>query len=178
MENATNALRIAAGILIAMLVVSLLIYGVIQLRNYQNSLDETKRNEQIQKFNQSFESYNKKVISGYQMISLANLTRDANEKYKDDESFAEIKIYIKLQNTNGTLPGANTKNVNKVTVDKDKNYYDLIDYITNVYDEINKEDTTAKNFKSLYFQCTYVGYDDHSTPRVKEMRFTEIKKVN
>ena len=81
MENASNALKIAAGILISLLIVSLLVYGITVLRKYQNTSDEVKRVEQIQKFNQNFESYNKKVVSGYQMVSLANLTRDINQRY-------------------------------------------------------------------------------------------------
>ena len=81
MENASNALKIAAGILISLLIVSLLVYGITVLRKYQNTSDEVKRMEQIQKFNQNFESYNKKVVSGYQMVSLANLTRDINQRY-------------------------------------------------------------------------------------------------
>ena len=176
MENATNALKIAGGVLLAMLIVSLLIYGVSNLREYQNTADETKKVQQIQKFNQNFESYNKKVVSGYQMVSLANLTRDMNMRYSSDVGYKTINIYLKLQNANGVLPGAS--NEKKVTIGKDKNYFNLVNYITDVYDNINKEDSTAKEFKSLYFECTYVGYDSSSTPRITEMRFTEIKKIN
>lgn len=176
MENASNALKIAAGILISLLIVSLLVYGITVLRKYQNTSDEVKRVEQIQKFNQNFESYNKKVVSGYQMVSLANLTRDINQRYSSDVGFKPVNIYLKLQKANGILPGSS--NEKKVTIGKEKNYYNLLDYITNVYDNINKEDSTAKEFKSLYFECTYVGYDTGSTPKVIEMRFSEIKQVN
>ena len=81
-----------------------------------------------------------------------------------------------MQKANGILPGSS--NEKKVTIGKEKNYYNLLDYITNVYDNINKEDSTAKEFKSLYFECIYVGYDTGSTPKVIEMRFSEIKQVN
>ena len=97
MENASNALKIAAGILISLLIVSLLVYGITVLRKYQNTSDEVKRVEQIQKFNQNFESYNKKVVSGYQMVSLANLTRDINQRYSSDVGFKPVNIYLKLQ---------------------------------------------------------------------------------
>jgi high-affinity Fe2+/Pb2+ permease len=67
MENASNALKIAAGVIMAMLILSLLVYGIVRLRNYQNAVDDSKQIEQANKFNQRFESYNKQIVTGYTM---------------------------------------------------------------------------------------------------------------
>ena len=78
MENATKALIIAGGMLIAMLIVGLLTWGYTQIRSLQQRNVEEEERQQIVDFNERFEAYNKKVVRGYQMISLSNLVYDTN----------------------------------------------------------------------------------------------------
>ena len=156
MENATKALIIAGGMLIAMLIVGLLVFGYNQLRNVQESKIEEEEREQIVEFNKRFEAYNKKVVRGYQMISLANLVYDTNTRY-EEQGYKDVKI---------TVNGLSSE---------DAENEDLVNYIQNNYDTFTSNQKNA--FKQLYFECTNVEYDE-STSRVLEMRFKRVNVIN
>ena len=108
MENATYALRIAAGVLIALMVTSLLVFGFSRINRYKKQEEMSKKDEQTVEFNKEFESYNKRVVTGYELISLANYTNDINERYQETDGFTVVKIYIimmkdaNLVNSDGT----------------------------------------------------------------------------
>ena len=92
MENATKALIIAGGMLIAMLIIGLLTWGYTQLRSMQQSDVTEEERQQIVEFNERFEAYNKKVVRGYQMISLSNLVLDTNSRYTEEEGYMPVEI--------------------------------------------------------------------------------------
>lgn len=173
MENASRALMIAGGILIAMMIVSLLVFGLNRLSRYENAKDEAKRNEQLLEFNKQFESYNKSVIKGYEMISLANLADDMNTRYSEDKGYTPVHIYLNLQKPSARLPGGGT--VKYITISGLK-YYDLVDYIENTFNKLPEGDGNRQEFKQLYFQCVNTEYD--STARIIRMDFSEIKRVD
>ena len=56
MENATKAFIIAGGMLIAMLIVGLLVWGYNNISNFQRTNVETEALEQIAEFNSRFEA--------------------------------------------------------------------------------------------------------------------------
>lgn len=167
MENSSKAFIMAGGILIAILVVSLLVFAFSRIKSYQNQLDTSKKIEQVTEFNKQFESYNKSVVTGYELISLANLARDHNTRYTTDEGFKEIKIYIKLKNSHGTLPGGYSKKSTKKS-----GYFDLVDYVETVYSNLD-DNNREKEFKELYFQSEGV-INDEVSGRVVEMSFTQL----
>ena len=94
MENATKALIIAGGMLIAMLIVGLLTWGYTQIRSLQQENVTEEERQQVVEFNERFEAYNKKVIRGYQMISLANLVYDTNTRYTYDNGYTPVTIIV------------------------------------------------------------------------------------
>ena len=59
MENASKALLMAGGILIALLILGALIMMFTSLQDYQNTNDAQTKNSQIAQFNNQFEPYNK-----------------------------------------------------------------------------------------------------------------------
>lgn len=90
MENASKALLIAGGILLAVLVLSLL--GLLLSNISSNQLAQEKRleEEQLQEFNQQWEAYNKKALFGADIITVVNKaiqnnkaveTTNTNNKY-------------------------------------------------------------------------------------------------
>lgn len=97
MENASKALLIAGGILLAVLVLSLL--GLLLSNISSNQLAQEKRleAEQLQEFNQRYESYNKKALFGVDIITLQNLAKtDGNIvqiKIKDDVKIEKTDVY-------------------------------------------------------------------------------------
>ena len=98
MENATKALLIAAGILIAILLVSLFLFfgkRVSDMGNYKNMLAEQ---EDLGKFNSALLNYDRDDILGYELISLANNVIDYNDRYstagRNDEKYTPITLKI------------------------------------------------------------------------------------
>ena len=72
MENESKALLIAAGALLAIMVVSLLAFFYNKLVDYEHSKQITMTEEQIVKFNKEYEAYNRDNVTGYEMVSLLN----------------------------------------------------------------------------------------------------------
>lgn len=103
MENASKALLMAGGILIALLIISALILMFNQIGAYGKSQEEMKKNSQIVEFNKDFEKYlDDKGITGADVISLFNKVNDYNQKTvnvsngDDAEKTLDYTIKIKL----------------------------------------------------------------------------------
>lgn len=81
MENASKALLIAGGILIALTIVGALILMFNQLGTFQKEQAATEKGVQIATFNQEFAKYaDEEKIKGTDIISLANKVVDFNKK--------------------------------------------------------------------------------------------------
>ena len=80
MENATKALLMAAGVLIAIMVASLLVYMFSQMSAYQKSASDMEKDNQLAIFNVEFTQYAQDNILGTDVISLVNKVIDFNEK--------------------------------------------------------------------------------------------------
>lgn len=176
MENASKALLIAGGVLIGIAVLSIVIFGYNRIRNYQESKQDAKKIEQVSEYNKKFDSYYKNVVTGYEIISLANLADDTNSRYPESEGFANVKIYVRL-----TKDGSDkdTHLANSSKVKKDHDYYDMVDYIViknnngvSYFYSSNKNE--IKEFKELYFKADNMEYDENG--RVKAMYFSQIHK--
>ena len=157
MENATKALIIAGGMLIAMLIVGLLVFGYTQLRQYQQTAYDEESTRQLADFNERFEAYNRTTVRGYQMISLANLVYDTNSRYTETDGYNPVTI---------TVDGLSSE---------DATDEDLVTYIQTYYDSMNSDQKNA--LKQLVFECTDVEYDPQNS-RVLSMSFRRLTKVN
>lgn len=81
MENASKALLMAGGILIALLVIGALLLMFNQISDYQKSESNVTKNTQLAQFNMDFERYlDDKGISGSDIVTLANKISDYNSK--------------------------------------------------------------------------------------------------
>lgn len=157
MENATKALIIAGGMLIAMLIVGLLVWGFGQIRSLQQEQTDQKTIQEIIDFNERFEAYNRTTVRGYQMISLANLVYDTNSRYTETDGYNPVTI---------TVDGLSSE---------DATDEDLVTYIQTYYDSMNSDQKNA--LKQLVFECTDVEYDPQNS-RVLSMSFRRLTKVN
>lgn len=94
MENASKALLMAAGILIAMIIIGLLLFMFNQLVIFQKSDDSNTKNSQVAKFNMQFEVYlDDKGIKGSDILSLINKILDYNKKGEESANLGdETKI--------------------------------------------------------------------------------------
>lgn len=157
MENATKALIIAGGMLIAMLIVGLLTWGYTQIRALQQANVTEEERQQVVDFNERFEAYNKKVVRGYQMISLSNLVYDTNTRYTEEVGYTPVTIVVDgLSDQNATGE-------------------DLVNYIQTYYDTMSSNQKNA--LKQLYFECTGVEYDNRNS-RVVKMTFRRVNVKN
>ena len=70
MENATKALLIAGGVLIALIIITMFIMMFNNLSNIQKEKERQIEIEQLVAFNAEFEAYNKKVIFSILLLVL------------------------------------------------------------------------------------------------------------
>lgn len=130
MENASKALIVAGGILLALIVLTLLVYGLTatgRIEEAQNKADET---EELAKFNMEYESYNKKRMYGIELISLINKAMEHNSKMNaskiDHPYYINIKFttiepfknqLFRIDNTQESKEEKEVKNVNTYKTD-------------------------------------------------------------
>lgn len=99
MENITKALLMAAGMLLAVLILSLLVMAYNKLSGYYKQSQELLTAEQLDKFNKQFQNYaGRKDIRGNELISLMNKIIDynASESYQVGTNYEPIKVKITI----------------------------------------------------------------------------------
>lgn len=106
MENASKALEIAAGVLLAVLIMSLIAYFFTSISSWPEQQDSEKLTEQTAKFNLEYEVYDKKGMYGSDLISCLTKAESNNEKYYEGGSFLSgqkygetywINVYVNLK---------------------------------------------------------------------------------
>ena len=101
MENASKALLIAGGILLAILILGLLALLLSSLSS--NQLAEEKKTEakQLQEFNQQWEAYNKKALFGSDIITVVNKAIQNNKSAEtmDEKNKFYVNVTIDCKNT-------------------------------------------------------------------------------
>ena len=95
----------AGGMLLAILIVSLLIYAWSLFSKYQSSQDDLTDIEDTAKFNEQFTNYQRDNVKGYDILSLANKVTDYNYRKSEsdrtnDENYVPITIAINLTDDN------------------------------------------------------------------------------
>lgn len=166
MENASKALIMAGGVLLAILIIAMLIYMWSNTSSFISSQDDEKELQQIVSFNKQFESYQKSVLRGADVASVINKVRNNNSAYADNNDY---KISCKFILTD-SLNGSKTLSAGE---------YDVSTYSSsNPYDAFikdDKDDDDFKNFKRLYFRCEKIEYST-KTRRVNNIVFKEISQ--
>lgn len=117
MENASKALIIAGGVLIALIIITMFIIMFNNLANVKKNQEEQIKTEQISAFNAEFEAYNKKLMYGTDVITLINKVVENNKKYMDN---AEYQILLILDGN------AVTNSSNLIGTDAEKSIYTSI----------------------------------------------------
>ena len=160
MENASKALLISAGILIVMLVVTLLIFGWRSYSDYFLKKQELENIDNLAKFNEQFESYERDDVMGYELLSLANKVADYNERYSNapdannDQKYTPIKVVINIDSTTREKMSYDQTNrlfkLNVYEQSSTKNQIkDIIEKAKVFEDKFDKRDTAAKVAKNI-----------------------------
>ena len=100
MENASKALIMAGGILIAILVIGALMLMFNQIGSYEKAQTSNVKNSQLAQFNIDFERYtDDNGITGADLVSLANKIIDYNKKTGVSNSVNyDIKMSLEVEN--------------------------------------------------------------------------------
>lgn len=179
MENASKALLMAGGILIALLIVALLVYSFGSMSSYFTQNEKEQEAEQLEAFNKQYEAYHKKLLRGTEVISVVNKALDNNEKYGPNGynepnyminvefEMKEAMVYKKDKNENGEQQIVGTQDV-KFDVGKR--------YNITTFSSIRNNQDAFTDFKRRVFDCVEVRYNK-ITGRVNYMRFEE-RKIN
>ena len=98
MENSTNALLMAAEILIAVLVLSFLSFLIITFGSFSKNMNAKMTESQIAEFNNQFLPFsNRTNITAQEIASIINFAKQANDRNelkRNDKSEYYVRIYI------------------------------------------------------------------------------------
>ena len=143
MENAVQALLIAAGVLIGIMVISLGVTLFGSLGDYIGNTQEQIDANAVQKFNEQFTRYIDGILTIQDVVTAANTAFDSNTNYGLTEP-TDNNYYVIVK-----MPGNDQleKNINE-------NMAELL-----------------KNFIEKKYQCTVIF--NSNTGRVCQVSFTE-----
>lgn len=121
MENISKALIIAAELLIAVMVLSLLVYFFKGSSDFSRSYQSIKDNEEIDQFNKNFEKYTvaNKTYNIRDVVTVINFARNYNSKQRNPEEYIQVWIGTK----NYTVSSISDEEIiEKIKQSQDKKY--------------------------------------------------------
>ena len=78
MENATEALYIAAGTLLGVMIISIVVFFFRRVGSLQEQQDRMMTADQLAEWNNMYLAYNKKIMYGTDLISVLNKAQSNN----------------------------------------------------------------------------------------------------
>ena len=176
MENASKAIIMAGGLLIAMITISMFYYAFGRTSDMAGNLEDNTDQKELVAFNTGFLAYDKKLMYGADILSVLNKAVDNNKKY-EVETYDENNVYADYY-------------VNIVFTTHEGNMYSLKDNYSAVRREFlnvaglrsdKNEDGNIFEFKKAAFKCSKVTYVESNSlkhksaagavGRIKEMVF-------
>jgi len=132
MENASNALLISGGILVAMLIIATAVFIFTTYSGLGESYERQLSATEIQKFNENFIKYiGRNNIKIQEIVSITNFAKEYNDKYG-----TSIKVFVDIVEFTGNIDlTEEVKNDNNETSyivsDGDIHYdsYGMVEYI-------------------------------------------------
>ena len=103
MENASKALLIAGGVLLALLVISSLVMLLTNLQDYQNKTDASVLETQIAKYNSQYNTYDKDGLTLMELKSVYNKMESNNKEHPELEIKSNILVSSGAKVINKTI---------------------------------------------------------------------------
>ena len=106
MENASKALLFAAGVLMAIVILSLALYLYGNFSSATAEMEKQMEEDQISNFNNQFLAYEeKKEITIYDIYTVSNLAEENNKKYdltkqEDNNYYVSVNLKTKTESIN------------------------------------------------------------------------------
>ena len=138
MENASKALVMAGGVLIALLVIGSLVYMWMTYGNFSSNVNTSRKTAQISEFNAQFESYVRQVLRGNDIASIINKIRNNNIKNEGRHIIWEFELVE-------GIAGLKEGKYNESNYDK--------------YQQMTNNSSYFSDFKTLFFICSETDYD-------------------
>ena len=157
MENATKALIMAGGILLALIILAAFTYLMGQMSITAKEQDRVKLLEQVSEFNKQYEAYERNLLRGVDIASVCNKANSNNMINERKEIEEEIRVYVTfIQDWD----------------DKAKDIkHDMTEFN---FDNLKKNESDKfYTFKTKYFKCEKMEYNE-DTAKVTALYFTEI----
>lgn len=163
MENATKALLIAAGVLIAIMVISALVLMFDRISKVSQTEQDALVAQQLTEFNREYEAFNRRDLWGGQIISVMNKMLDNNSKYLTlDEDNYMMDISVKFTVIDDFF---NKK--------KEGTTYSTLVSFSQKFAEAQRTEDQLTELKRKLFKCVSVEYNEE-TGRVQKMYFEEV----
>ncbi len=101
MENASDAIMIAGSLLLALIIITALVFTFQKINNSEDISSQVTEEEQINDFNKEFTSFEKDLY-GSELLSIINKALDYNIRYADTEGYKKIGIKVTIKNGTGS----------------------------------------------------------------------------
>lgn len=150
MENASKALLISGGVLIAILILTMGVYLFATYGQLGENYEKNLSSGEIRKFNSNFIQFEgRDNITAQEIVTLYKFVKAYNEKNETSIDTFEVEDAI----------GSNVPNSSNMALTEE----DLVKFIEN-----NSNDSINNNI--IYFECTKLEYND-DTGMVNEIGF-------
>lgn len=93
MENASKALIMAGAVLIALLVISLLVFFFHSIRDIQSVNLTSEQVQQATEFNKQYDVYQRDIY-GSELLSIANKIADYNQKESETKGYTKVTLEV------------------------------------------------------------------------------------
>lgn len=181
MGNASRALIMAGGVLIAVIILTVLIKTYSSVGNFQRQQMSQEEAEQIEEFNKDYTKYDKQYVYGTEIITIINKVYSSTHKVNVKVEFKNaydynvkskggktIKVTVKAgKDLNITTGDDNQLDLSSSVDESSKKFHNSTR--TETATEVN---VTVDGLKNRAFKCIEIGYDESG--RVNMMRFKEV----
>lgn len=87
MDNATEALLIAGGILLGILTITALVYMFNNLSIMGNAQEKREETKRLAEWNSEWEAYNKMQLRGAEVLTVVNKAKQNNSMYEENSKY-------------------------------------------------------------------------------------------
>lgn len=137
MENTSKALLMAGGVLIALLVVSLLVYFYSDLKDLMGINNKVETTEQIEEFNKQYDAYYRNNLYGSDILSIVNKVYDYNKRQANDQGYQNLEMQVTFSNNYTDYD--NNLVISKKTVYNAETLKQIVDDIQDKIDAYTKQ---------------------------------------
>ena len=174
MENASKALLMAGGVLIAILILAILVRSFTTVSNFQKTKLSEEEQAQLVSFNKQYTKYLGQYVYGTEVISVINKSQN-NKSHKITTIIEFNNSYsYKRKEWNRNLQKYEEKEIiieagKSLEITNENDEVELLDAIT---EQSNKYDPLIRRA----FKCTGIDYDSYG--RVNCIKFVEKQWEN